>query len=135
MWNERLKLASYCPLCGAQSARIDLRPLGTSGETQLLHATCGRCLTQVLTLTLVSSTASGAVGLVTDLSAEDVMRAATLPTLNTDDVLQTHTLLSCPAESWISKDLPRSPKKATSRRRTQVHKPQKASRRGRPASS
>lgn len=135
MWNERLKLASYCPLCGAQSARMDLRLLGTSGEAQLLHATCGRCLAQVLTLTLVSSTASGAVGLVTDLSADDVMRAATLPALSTDDVLRTHALLSGLAESWISKDLPRSAKKAAPRRRTQARKPQKASRRGRPASS
>ncbi len=135
MWNERLKLASYCPLCGAQSARMELRPLGTAGDTQLLHATCGKCAAQVLTLTVVSSTSSGAVGLVTDLSADDVLRASGLPVIHTDDVLRVHALLDTPAEAWISRALPPSAVAAPSRRRSSARKPIKASRRGRPASS
>ncbi len=135
MWNERLKLASYCPLCGSPSVHMNLRPLGAFGDTHLLHATCGRCAAQVLTLTLVSSTASGAVGLVTDLSADDVLRASVLPVVDTDDVLRVHTMLSTPAENWISKDLPRSAVVKASRRRSAARKPIKASRRGRPASS
>lgn len=135
MWNERLKLASYCPLCGASSARMELRPLGTAGEAHLLHATCGRCQAHVLTLTLVAASASGAVGLVTDLSADDVVRAAALPPISTDDVLRAHTLLATPVNTWIPKELTASGAKEASRRRSVARKPLKASRRGRPASS
>lgn len=114
---------------------MEIRPIGTAGETHLLHATCGKCAAQVLTLTLVSSAASGAVGLVTDLSADDVLRASTRAAINTDEVLQAHAMLTLPAETWISKALSRPDAPSTPRRRASARKPLKASRRGRPASS
>lgn len=135
MWNERLKLASYCPICGSQSSRMEIRSLGSAGDTQLLHATCRRCSSKVLALTLVASAASGSVGLVTDLSADDVLRAAGNPPLTEDDVLRAHALLATSAEAWISKVPVPSAVVSAPRRRTPARKPLKASRRGRPASS
>lgn len=109
MWNERLKLAAYCPLCGSRSLR-DAQLLGGNGETQLLHVTCKRCATSVLTLTLVRASGAGAVGLVTDLSADDVVRFVRAPAVSTNDALQLHTFLNVsPVSAWVSMPSVRRP--------------------------
>lgn len=101
MWNERLKLAAYCPLCGSRSLR-EAQLLGGTGETQLFHVTCKRCAASVLTLTLVRASGAGAVGLVTDLSADDAVRFVRTPAISTNDALQFHTFLKAsPLSAWV----------------------------------
>lgn len=114
MWNERLKLAAYCPLCGSRSLR-EAQLLGGNGDTQLLHVTCKRCAASVLTLTLVRSSGAGAVGLVTDLSAEDAVRFVRAPAVSTDDALHLHAFLAVsPLSSWVS--MPPARRPASSKR-------------------
>lgn len=103
---DRQKLAAYCPLCGAKPVRVDARVLGESGDAQLVHATCRRCAASMLTLTLVRPGSAGAVGLVTDLSAEDAIRFAHGPAVSTNDVLRVHECVKAPLSSWIPAGTP-----------------------------
>lgn len=106
MRDERLKLVSYCPLCGARPVHVDARVLGGETDTQLMHVTCRRCAAHMLALTLVTPGSVGAVGLVTDLNADDAVRFARAPAISADDALRVHAVLDAlrPA-AWIPQPL------------------------------
>ncbi len=119
MWNDRLKLVAFCPLCGSRSSKIDACVLGGEGETQLLHVTCRRCSTHILTLTMVGQAGAGAVGLVTDLSAEDAIRLSQTQAISTNDILHMHGLLGGSLASWLP-EMPRAQTPKTVRARTKT---------------
>lgn len=125
MPDDRLKLAAYCPLCGARPVQVETRVLGGKNDAQLLHVTCRRCAAQMLTLTLVTASSSGAVGLITDLSAEDAVRFVRLPAISADQVLEIHQWLVSPTFSW--EVLPEiSPVSSPKSRRPVRHVPKRA---------
>lgn len=97
-WNEGLKLVSYCPVCETRYNPMEARLLGEQGETQLLHVQCRKCRHSILALVLVNQMGASSVGLLTDLSYEDVMRSKAHTAVTVDDVIQVHTLFE--GEHW-----------------------------------
>ncbi|MBI4598852.1 hypothetical protein HY734_01495 [Candidatus Uhrbacteria bacterium] len=97
-WHEGLKLASYCPLCETRYQPAQARVVGNDGETHLLHMRCRKCANAVLALVLVNQAGMTSVGLVTDLTYDDVVRFRTAKRLSTDDVLQAHVWAS--SRAW-----------------------------------
>jgi len=95
---EHLKLVAYCPLCETRSNPVDARLLGTDGDTQLMHVTCRKCGSACLSLVLVSRVGASSVGLVTDLTYDDVMRFRRAQTVGIDDVIETHAFLE--GDAW-----------------------------------
>lgn len=72
---------------------MEAQMLGQDGETHLLHVQCRKCQNSILALVLVNQTGASSVGLLTDLSYEDVIRFRGNGSVTVDDVIDTHRYL------------------------------------------
>jgi hypothetical protein len=93
LWNEGIKVVSRCPLCDSPFENLDTRILGEDNETRLLHIRCQKCSNAILALILISQGGISSVGLVTDLSYEDVLRFHKRQKITTNDVSDVHQAL------------------------------------------
>lgn len=93
-WQDGLRLVSYCPLCEAEFNPMEARVLGEDGEAHLLHVRCRTCSNAVLALVLVTKSGVSSVGLVTDLSYDDVVKFRVSDRVSIDDVIGVHSSLS-----------------------------------------
>ena len=94
MFDEGVKLISYCPICATSYNPQEARVLGEKDESHLLHIKCGNCANAIIALVLISSAGVSSVGLVTDLGFDEVNRFKENALITTDDVIDTHDLLS-----------------------------------------
>lgn len=92
-FDEGVKLISYCPLCESSYNPHEAKVLGEKDDSHLLHIQCGRCLNAIIALVLISSVGVSSVGLVTDLSFDEVNRFKEAQPITTDDVIEVHDLL------------------------------------------
>ncbi len=93
LFNEGLKLVSYCPVCETRYNPMEARMLGQEGETHLLHVKCRKCQNSILAVVLVNEVGASSVGLLTDLSYEDVMQFRSNKNVSVDDVIDVHKQL------------------------------------------
>lgn len=94
LWNEGLKLVLFCPVCETRYNPMEARLLGEQGETHLLHVQCRKCQHSILALVLVNQVGASSVGLLTDLSYEDVVRVRSGQQVHVDDVIEVHRLFT-----------------------------------------
>jgi hypothetical protein len=99
-WDDGLKLISYCPSCENRMNPMQAHLLGEDDETQLLHVTCGECKNAILAVVLTNQSGMSSVGLMTDLSFEDVPRFQNKPGITIDDVIDIHAFLE--GDTWKS---------------------------------
>lgn len=92
-FDEGVKLISYCPLCETSYNPQEARVLGEKDDSHLLHIQCGNCSNAIIALVLISSVGVSSVGLVTDLSYDDVLRFKNAGAISTDDVIEVHNAL------------------------------------------
>lgn len=97
-WNEGLKLISFCPVCETRYNPMGAHVLGQEGDTQLVHVRCRKCQNSILALVLVNQSGASSVGLVTDLSYDDVLRFKNSRAISIDDVVEAHTFFH--TTSW-----------------------------------
>jgi len=96
--SEGLKLVSFCPVCETRYNPMEARLLAEQGETHLLHIQCRKCRHSILALVLVNHVGASSVGLLTDLSYEDVFRVKEAQAVTLDDVIEVHRFLNL--ASW-----------------------------------
>ncbi|USN53163.1 MAG: hypothetical protein H6760_03235 [Candidatus Nomurabacteria bacterium] len=81
---------SHCPLCQAFYQPSTSRILVTSEDAHLIHLECTRCGSSVLAIIVASMVGVSSVGLLTDLTAEDVMKFRLGKEIDANDVLDVH---------------------------------------------
>lgn len=91
--SEGLRLISYCPLCEASYNPLRARVLEERDEAHLVHIQCASCGSSIVALILSSSLGITSVGLVTDLTGDDVMRFKDESRLTADDMIDFHQVL------------------------------------------
>jgi hypothetical protein len=91
--NHPLQILSTCPLCEARTSSLTARVLAEAGATKLVHVTCRKCGGATLSLLLESEVGASSVGMVTDLSHEDVLRFQSASRVSTNDVIDVHAAL------------------------------------------
>lgn len=91
--NEILRLISYCPLCESQTKPLRARVLEERADGNLIHVQCANCRSSMLALVMNSPLGVTSIGLVTDLTSDDVLRFKDNLGLEADDVLAVHQLL------------------------------------------
>ncbi len=99
-WSEGLRLVSYCPVCETRYNPMHARVLGKDGETQLLHVQCKKCRNSILALVLVNQVGASSVGLLTDLTYDDVLLFKVNDQISIDDVIGVHEFLK--KDDWSS---------------------------------
>ncbi len=92
-WNDGLRLVSYCPVCETRYNPMEANLLGEDGETRLLHVQCRKCQHSILALVLVNQVGASSVGLLTDLTYEDVLKFRTNRLVSINDVIDVHSAL------------------------------------------
>ncbi len=94
---ENLRVISTCPVCNARYHSAELRILEERSDAQLVHVQCRKCRSSVLAVVLANQLGISSVGLVTDLSGEDVLKFRRQPVVSADDVLDVHLQLRQPS--------------------------------------
>jgi hypothetical protein len=94
---------------------MEAQVIGENEETHLLHIRCRKCSNSILALVLVNNVGVSSVGLVTDLTFEDVLRFRGSQRISTDDVLRAHEWLS--KRDWLAVFVPATFRGSAARRR------------------
>ena len=93
---EHLRVISTCPICNARYHSAELKILEERQEAQLVYIQCRKCRSSVLAVVLASQLGVSSVGLVTDLSGDDVLKFRRQPVVSGDDVLDLHEAIRQP---------------------------------------
>lgn len=90
---DNLKFVSYCPLCNSAYNPLEAKILEEREDAHLVHVRCRQCQSAIVALIVAGGLGVSSVGLVTDLSSDDVMRFKNDAPLTIDDVLELHQQL------------------------------------------
>ncbi|RJR31691.1 hypothetical protein C4569_01920 [Candidatus Parcubacteria bacterium] len=101
-FDESIKIISFCPVCNAKYNPLEARILEEKDDAHLIHIKCRRCQSCVVALILTSNLGISSMGIVTDLTSEDVIKFKTAKVIDADDVINIHQLLESGAEILIS---------------------------------
>lgn len=93
---ENLRVISSCPICNARYHTAEIRVLEERADAQLVYLQCRKCRSSVLAVVLANPLGVSSVGLVTDLSGDDVLKFRHQNVLSGDDVLDVHLTLQRP---------------------------------------
>lgn len=88
------ELIALCPLCQARYEPYFAKMLKSSPEAHLWHVMCRHCLHAMMIVVMFDEQGIDSVGLVTDLSSDEVLRLSMSQTISTDDCIEVHTLLN-----------------------------------------
>ena len=91
------KLLSLCPHCRAKYERLDTVIITESKDAELVHVKCRSCQGSIVALLFSTGPLISSIGLVTDLSQEDVVRFQKASELSEDDLLAYHEWLRKPS--------------------------------------
>lgn len=96
------QLMKQCPLCNTEyDVDKSIQVVEEQEGAELIHFFCLNCLNSVLALVGYSQFGVSSMGMLTDLTFEDVVRLRDRDTINEDDVLQTHQYLRLHEQDFI----------------------------------
>ena len=91
---DNLRLISYCPLCNAHYSPTEAKILEQKDGAHLIHVECGNCRSSIVAGGITGSIGISSVGLITDLTSQDVMRFKNSESLSEDDVIEAYQTLT-----------------------------------------
>lgn len=91
---DQLRLISSCPLCHTHYNPWQTRILEERDDAHLIYLQCRKCGSAVVAVVLTGWFGVSSIGVVTDLTSEDVLRFKQSAPISADDVLDVHELLS-----------------------------------------
>ncbi len=94
-------MISVCPLCNVKYNPLQLRILDEKIDAHLVYITCRNCCAGVVALIMNRGMGVTSVGLITDLSADDVIKFKESKDLRSEDVLELHQLLESNEEDYL----------------------------------
>lgn len=94
LFNEGLKVVSYCPVCNVRYQSNRALVIDERDDAHLVYLKCQRCATSVLAVVLTNSLGVSSVGMVTDLSCDEVVKFRSAAAISADDVLEAHEALA-----------------------------------------
>lgn len=87
-------LLVYCPLCDSKYNPFHARVLETKEDNHLLHTQCQHCGVYIISLVTQTPFGLSSVGIISDLSASDVLKFKMQPKISYDDVIECHQVIS-----------------------------------------
>lgn len=90
---ESLRLISYCPVCDTSYNPMEARVIDERDGRHLMHIRCKKCAHSILALVLTSGMGVSSMGLLTDLTFDDVVQFREAKAITVDDVITLHHLL------------------------------------------
>jgi hypothetical protein len=87
-WREALKFINRCPICSATYELEKARLFAESDVAHLVHFTCAKCQSYFVAMVVVVGRGLSSVGMITDLSFDDVSKLYRTSPLTTDEVIE-----------------------------------------------
>jgi hypothetical protein len=97
-FEEQLKIISQCPVCDAKFNARQSRILEDTGDSHLIYLNCKKCLNSVVAVIRFDARGINSIGMVTDLTYDDVRKFKDGYEVEADDVLGVHEALN--QSSW-----------------------------------
>lgn len=91
--SDGMKLISSCPVCSQPFNPIEAKVIEEKDTLHLLHVQCKSCGSSMVSVIFSDGFGVSSMGLVTDLTAEDVAGFKDAPAICADDVMEMHRLL------------------------------------------
>lgn len=91
---EGLKLISRCPLCQARYQPFQANIVEERDDAQLVHIQCRKCKSAVVALIMQGQLGLSSVGLITDLTSDDVQVFKDADPIEEDTVFEALSQLS-----------------------------------------
>ncbi|OGH71741.1 MAG: hypothetical protein A2921_00050 [Candidatus Magasanikbacteria bacterium RIFCSPLOWO2_01_FULL_43_20b] len=90
---EGLRLMNQCPVCKGDYRADQKNILEQKNEAHLVHITCPHCSNSIVAVIVTTPVGLSSVGMLTDLTAEDVSRLSHRGPMNEDELFASHLLL------------------------------------------
>ena len=104
IFDEGIKIISFCPLCKAKQENVAVSILETTEVARLIHLECQKCRSAILALVIMSPSGMNSLGMITDLSAGEALKFKENPSLEVDEILAFHNLLK-KDKFWLKNSL------------------------------
>ncbi len=88
-----LRIMNQCPVCNNSYEAGQDNVLEHRSGAHLVHITCPDCQNSVLAVVMVSQSGLSSVGMLTDMSASDVLRVHRRGGITEDELLNMHLLI------------------------------------------
>ncbi|MFA5020716.1 MAG: hypothetical protein WC517_01495 [Patescibacteria group bacterium] len=84
---DGLKIVSRCPICQTEHNPLETAVLDEANGSHLIYIKCRKCSSGVVAVLTPTAFGVSSVGLVTDLSGNEIMKFKDLSRISADDVL------------------------------------------------
>lgn len=92
-WREALKIINRCPICGEHYQTEAARLFAKKEAASFVHITCQKCRGFFIAMILLLGQGLSSVGMITDMSYQDVERLYKTKPLTTDEVIAGFTAI------------------------------------------
>ncbi len=94
--DEDVRMIAYCPFCESDLNPVKAKIIDDRDDGQLIHIQCNNCHGFILALLTKTVSGLSSIGLITDLTFDDVFQFKNKPKLRADDIIDIH-------QAWASK--------------------------------
>lgn len=94
LFNDNPTLITHCPVCNLRYDPLEARILEEGDNAHLVYISCRDCQSAILAVIISNNLGISSLGLITDLSADDVMHLKSSQPVSIDDIIEIHELLS-----------------------------------------
>lgn len=95
-WREALKIISRCPVCSTPYNATDARIFARAEAATLVHIACGSCQSFFVAMVVLLGGGVSSVGMVTDLSYQDIARLHRAESIDTDALIDGYLTIHNP---------------------------------------
>lgn len=92
-WQQALKFINKCPLCGKVYNPEHAHLFAEENTAHFIHITCNHCQSYFVAMILMLGQGLSSVGMVTDLSLDDVKRLYKSSEITLDEALSGYKLM------------------------------------------
>jgi hypothetical protein len=107
-FGESIKMVSYCPLCENRQSLTETQVLAENEGAKLVYVQCKKCHTGVVAVVFpnpLGPVGLGSMGIVTDLTPNDIMKFKNHPDVKSDDAIDLHVFFETKGTSGFMEAL------------------------------
>ena len=93
LFNDNPTLITHCSVCSLRYEPLEANILEEGENAHLIYIRCRRCQTSIIAILTAGSLGISSVGLITDLSGDDVLKFKSAKPINCDQVIEAHQFL------------------------------------------
>ena len=93
LFNDNPNLITHCPVCNLRFNPLEAKVLQEGEGGHLVYIKCRQCQGSILAVISANALGISSVGLITDLSGDDVMKFKQAEPISFDDVIAGHQFL------------------------------------------